>query len=620
MSELHTVESLDRQPFKYMVATIGNLPTSFVDSMSYYELLAWLCQYLEKTVIPAIDNNAEALEELQAKYIELKAYVDNYFENLDVQEEINNKLDAMAEDGTLTEIVTSYLNVKCILSYDTVEDMKNATNLIDGSFAETYGFYSKNDNGGAKYKIRTITNQDVVDNITIISLTNDNTLIAEFIPQHGKINLKQFGCHGDGETDDSSNIQKAINYVLSNEHLTLYAPRATYIVNTGITIHTSSDITYQPIKIDFSEADFSTDQLITMFDIRGGWLNIDFGRLNQTNYNASSTGILFSGYNWHEKIKVETIFGFTYGIKIIPNQGTNKGMMYTYLQWSYMNNQYNFYCDVANSYVNQNEFTGGLVGGGSGHYGVYVINSESEPSRWNFNNNIFRNVGFETCQYPIHLENCACSTFKDFRFMEDQESDTWIYVHDCECMLFESQATTAFTSTSLISDNNTTDYDKLNRWKKTCNIYRFPIGFNSSALNAFYAKETTFVNNQPVFIEGFRNSGHGHYLEPSDDPITLSPSYLANNIYCYVGQAKDTTIILPVQNSLLDINNYLNEISLRIRNLPNTNKVVIKDYNNNVIFDSSNYYATGDYGNQNHYFNIKLNGYENNNWTVTKIS
>lgn len=103
--QLNTIESLDRQPFKHLVATIGNLPTSFVDSMSYYECIAWLVKYLETKVIPAIDNNAEALEELQAYYIQLKEYVENYFENLDVQEEINNKLDVMAEDGTLDEII-----------------------------------------------------------------------------------------------------------------------------------------------------------------------------------------------------------------------------------------------------------------------------------------------------------------------------------------------------------------------------------------------------------------------------------------------------------------------------------------------------------------------------------
>lgn len=106
---LKTIETLDRRPFKHFCATIGELPTSFIDSMSYYELLAWFCQHLEKTVIPAINENAEAVKELQDLFVKLKEYVDNYFANLDVQEEINNKLDEMAEAGTLQEIVIAYL-------------------------------------------------------------------------------------------------------------------------------------------------------------------------------------------------------------------------------------------------------------------------------------------------------------------------------------------------------------------------------------------------------------------------------------------------------------------------------------------------------------------------------
>ena len=42
------------------------------------------------------------------KFTELKDFVDNYFENLDVQEEINNKLDAMVEDGTLQALFAGY--------------------------------------------------------------------------------------------------------------------------------------------------------------------------------------------------------------------------------------------------------------------------------------------------------------------------------------------------------------------------------------------------------------------------------------------------------------------------------------------------------------------------------
>lgn len=110
MEDLKTIETVDTSPFKHLCMTIGELPASFVDSMTYYECLAWLVNYLQKTVIPAVNNNAEATKELQAAFVTLKDYVDNYFDNLDVQEEINNKLDEMAETGELAEILAEFLS------------------------------------------------------------------------------------------------------------------------------------------------------------------------------------------------------------------------------------------------------------------------------------------------------------------------------------------------------------------------------------------------------------------------------------------------------------------------------------------------------------------------------
>ena len=107
--ELKTIETVDTSPFKHLVMTLGELPTSFVDSMTYYECLAWLVNFIQNTVIPTVNNNAEAVEELQTAFKTLKNYVDTYFDNLDVQEEIDNKLDEMAADGTLQEIITNYL-------------------------------------------------------------------------------------------------------------------------------------------------------------------------------------------------------------------------------------------------------------------------------------------------------------------------------------------------------------------------------------------------------------------------------------------------------------------------------------------------------------------------------
>ena len=178
---INTDNSKIGNPFPFRVFCQKVIPLAFDESMSYLELLYSLLHYLRETVIPAVNNNADAVEELQNLYTELKSYVDNYFDDLDIQEEINNKLDDMAESGQLTDIIAQYLELAGVLAYDTINDLKNADNLTNGSIAKTLGNTTYNDGYGAFYKIRTILNTDVVDNDNIIALTNFNNLIAEKI-------------------------------------------------------------------------------------------------------------------------------------------------------------------------------------------------------------------------------------------------------------------------------------------------------------------------------------------------------------------------------------------------------------------------------------------------------
>ena len=108
-----SIESETVRPFRRFcttIMTIGTLPSSYQEAMSYQELLLWLCDFIENTIIPAFDNNANAITELQNLYVELKSYVDNYFTDLDVQEEINKKLDELAQNGTLETIMKPYFN------------------------------------------------------------------------------------------------------------------------------------------------------------------------------------------------------------------------------------------------------------------------------------------------------------------------------------------------------------------------------------------------------------------------------------------------------------------------------------------------------------------------------
>ena len=110
MNEKLNIDVKTLRPFTKFIYTIGELPTSYLVSMTYEEKLIWLCNYLTNTVIPTINNNGEAVKEVQDLVLKLQEYMNNYFDNLDVQQEINNKLDELVANGTLTNLIGNYIN------------------------------------------------------------------------------------------------------------------------------------------------------------------------------------------------------------------------------------------------------------------------------------------------------------------------------------------------------------------------------------------------------------------------------------------------------------------------------------------------------------------------------
>lgn len=140
------------------------------DALTDYELLCLVVKFLNDVIANQNEQNDSITrmyesflalqtyvnntkDTLEDAFNELDDYVRNYFDNLDVQEEINNKLDEMLEDGVLEQIIEQFLQSTAIWSFDTVADMKAATNLISGSTAKTLGYYSINDGGDATYQI-----------------------------------------------------------------------------------------------------------------------------------------------------------------------------------------------------------------------------------------------------------------------------------------------------------------------------------------------------------------------------------------------------------------------------------------------------------------------------------
>lgn len=200
------------------------------DALTDYQLF---CKMLSYVKVFAKDNQ-EFKKQLE-KYEE-------YFNNLDVQEEIDKKLDEMYEDGTLENIISQYIQLQLTYTYNSVSDMKLATNLVAGSFTRTSGFYSYNDGGGALYKIRELTVGDTIDEKFLISLYDDS-LVAELVWNH-EINILSIGAKADDTTDIGVYIQSAINKLVSSGGV-IYIPYGEYKLLTPISIETSNYETIQ---------------------------------------------------------------------------------------------------------------------------------------------------------------------------------------------------------------------------------------------------------------------------------------------------------------------------------------------------------------------------------------
>lgn len=165
--------------------------------------------------------------------------------------------------------------------YNSIADMKADTKLKVGDMTITLGYYSVNDGGGATYKIKT-TSTSYYEEL-------NNGLVAELIINKELI-PELFGAYGNGINDDTTSIQRCIDYANSNKiyniklskkyltssPLTLYDGIVLYSDNSELTnnndIATISNITSDLLYLTLTEQKTSTGftyERITGLNIRG---------------------------------------------------------------------------------------------------------------------------------------------------------------------------------------------------------------------------------------------------------------------------------------------------------------------------------------------------------------
>lgn len=303
----------------------ASVPMVFDNSMSYYECLCALSKYLQD-LANTVNFNATQLDGLQESFKTLKEYVDNYFANLDVQEEINNKLDEMAEGGELAAIIAQFLELGPVFAYDTVSDMSAAENLTAGCVAKTLGYTTAGDGKAAFYKIETLDEQDIDGNVYIAV---GDSLVAHKNIEYGyadTTNPIYYGADPTGTVDSADAIQACIN---ANKGGAVVFSGGKYIVNSSIDTPYYSD---ENVSINFNGATLYTTEVLS-YVLGIGTATHGSDMPNRNNYSTGKmgyaifdnlvidapnalVGILTEQNYWLPKIFNTSIFGVKVGIKV----------------------------------------------------------------------------------------------------------------------------------------------------------------------------------------------------------------------------------------------------------------------------------------------------------------
>lgn len=143
------------------------------------------------------------------EFEELKLWISNYFNTLDLQQEVNNKLDVMASDGTLLELLTPFI--------------EHESWITENNFT-------------SELKLKTIKDY---------------------------VTPEMYGAVGDGITDDSTALQNAINAM--NSGSVMYGIAASYRLKNDVVISDKHNLRF--FNLNVYSADDNDDDIPISFDI-----------------------------------------------------------------------------------------------------------------------------------------------------------------------------------------------------------------------------------------------------------------------------------------------------------------------------------------------------------------
>ena len=274
-------------PFIRYCMALGVVPSNYEDNLTVIECLNFLIKFLNDTVIPAFNENDEHVEEIKKQIEALQKYVDSYFDSLDIQTEVDHKLDQMASSGQLADIIAQYLGLAGVLAYNTIADMAAAKNLVNGSICRVLGNTNYATGDGSFYRVRTLINTDVVDGVNLVAITAAPTLVAERIHSldtSKPINVLYYGVKADGVTDNTTLLQKIID---DNPRAVIYFPSGDYLIKGGLKVKHKYPVSF---KLENDARLFTDVDITCLIDLGTERDNTDYFNVETDSYRTIIEG------------------------------------------------------------------------------------------------------------------------------------------------------------------------------------------------------------------------------------------------------------------------------------------------------------------------------------------
>lgn len=491
----------------------------------------------------------------------------------DLQLAVNNKLDEMLQDGTLADIISQYLSLSVVLSHDNVASMKADTEITDGSVVETLGFYTANDGGSAMYKIREITNNDVVDEKFIIEIGDGaNNLVAELITPGKEVNILQVG--GSGE-----HLAPVCNYLIAKGY-DIYIPRGDYVLTETINVSTSK--TKLTCNGNISSADVTNYFLINSNDDKITLNGVIYGYLNNSNEPVPTLMTFGNATNGCQSanIYIKQAENFDKGIVLSPDN--HHGVAYCNIKFDRINAITGILFktgDVSNNYVNENYFEGGRL------YSIYgIVFTKGANQTDNYNGNIFDHIAIERdgIVKALDLNYASFNNFNDMRISEGLTGST-DPIHIGEGCRDNIIQTKYQLRTEQITDDNTTS-NYIRNYFNTCyvtnDLTRIGRNFYTYKGKVVIDNANSFINNIPIVNNATDTNEDSTETLPSPEYI-LNGNTIIKLIVSYGSVNK--TFKLPLGMDQHSINRFV----LLVAYKENNSSITLQDYDGNSILESS---------------------------------